>query len=158
MTTIMPMTAATPESVAAQIRPALTQLYVMYFRMAEQSDLTGPQLTIMTRLNDLGAARISEIARLEGIRMPTASNALHQLEQRGMVERIRDTEDRRGVRVTLTALGKKELERVGDERAEHLAEMLRSMPQDHLDTVAEIAPIIEQLADSYTERMLEKRS
>ena len=98
----MAMTAATPESVAAQIRPALTQLYVMYFRMAEQSDLTGPQLTIMTRLNNLGAARISEIARLEGIRMPTASNALHQLEQRGMVERIRDTEDRRGVRVTLT--------------------------------------------------------
>ena len=90
----MAMTAATPESVAAQIRPALTQLYVMYFRMAEQSDLTGPQLTIMTRLNTLGAARISEIARLEGIRMPTASNALHQLEQRGMVERIRDTEDR----------------------------------------------------------------
>ena len=36
----MAMTAATPESVAAQIRPALTQLYVMYFRMAEQSDLT----------------------------------------------------------------------------------------------------------------------
>ena len=67
----MAMTAATPESVAAQIRPALTQLYVMYFRMAEQSDLTGPQLTIMTRLNNLGAARISEIARLEGIRMPT---------------------------------------------------------------------------------------
>ena len=126
----MAMTAATPESVAAQIRPALTQLYVMYFRMAEQSDLTGPQLTIMTRLNNLGAARISEIARLEGIRMPTASNALHQLEQRGMVERIRDTEDRRGVRVTLTPL----------------------------EIAADIAPIIEQLAESYTERMLAKRS
>ena len=144
----MAMTAATPESVAAQIRPALTQLYVMYFRMAEQSDLTGPQLTIMTRLNNLGAARISEIARLEGIRMPTASNALHQ----------RDTEDRRGVRVTLTPLGKKELERVGDERTKHLADMLSSLPPEHLEIAADIAPIIEQLAESYTERMLAKRS
>ena len=154
----MAMTAATPESVAAQIRPALTQLYVMYFRMAEQSDLTGPQLTIMTRLNNLGAARISEIARLEGIRMPTASNALHQLEQRGMVERIRDTEDRRGVRVTLTPLGKKELERVGAERTKHLADMLSSLPPEHLEIAADIALIIEQLAESYTERMLAKRS
>ena len=70
--------------------------------------------------------------------MPTASNALHQLEQRGMVERIRDTEDRRGVRVTLTPLGKKELERVGDERTKHLADMLSSLPPEHLEIAADI--------------------
>ena len=35
---------------ARNTRPALTQLYVTYFRLAERSDLTGPQLTILSRL------------------------------------------------------------------------------------------------------------
>ena len=97
---------ATPEKIAAEIRPSMTKLYVTYFRMANQSDLTGPQLTIMTRLAENGASRISDVAREEGIRMPTASNALHQLEERGMIERLRDISDRRGVRVQLSNKGK----------------------------------------------------
>ena len=60
--------------------------------------------------------------------------------------------------MTLTPLGKKELERAGDERTKHLADMLSSLPPEHLEIAADIAPIIEQLAESYTERMLAKRS
>ena len=136
--------------IAAQIRPAMTKLYVTYFRMAEQSDLTGPQLTILTRLAEHGASRISEVARQEGIRMPTASNALHQLEHRGMVERIRDTSDRRGVRVQLTELGRTELKRVGDERTTYLAEMLSSLSPEKLEIAEQIVPVITELAERYS--------
>ena len=127
----------------------MTKLYVMYFRIAEQSDLTGPQLSIMARLKDNGPARISQIAREEGIRMPTASNALHQLEQRELVERIRDEHDRRGVRVQLTGLGESELERVGEERTKYLAEMLGTLSEDDLARVGELTDIINKLADNY---------
>jgi len=127
----------------------MTKLYVMYFRIAEQSDLTGPQLSIMARLRDNGPARISQIAREEGIRMPTASNALHQLEQRELVERIRDEHDRRGVRVQLTGLGESELERVGEERTKYLAEMLGTLSEDDLARVGELTDIINKLADNY---------
>ncbi|MBI8999867.1 MarR family transcriptional regulator [Corynebacterium sp. CCM 9185] len=144
------MTAATPMDIAAQIRPAMTKLYVTYFRMAEQSDLTGPQLTILTRLAEHGASRISEVARQEGIRMPTASNALHQLEHRGMVERIRDTSDRRGVRVQLTELGRTELKRVGDERTTYLAEMLSSLSPEKLEIAEQVVPVITELAERYS--------
>ncbi|MBI8989683.1 MarR family winged helix-turn-helix transcriptional regulator [Corynebacterium meridianum] len=144
------MTAATPMDIAAQIRPAMTKLYVTYFRMAEQSDLTGPQLTILTRLAEHGASRISEVARQEGIRMPTASNALHQLEHRGMVERIRDTSDRRGVRVQLTELGRTELKRVGDERTTYLAEMLSSLSPEKLEIAEQIVPVVTELAERYS--------
>jgi len=143
------MTPSTPEDIAARIRPAMTKLYVMYFRIAEQSDLTGPQLSIMARLRDNGPARISQIAREEGIRMPTASNALHQLEQRELVERIRDEHDRRGVRVQLTGLGESELERVGEERTKYLAEMLGTLSEDDLARVGELTDIINKLADNY---------
>lgn len=127
----------------------MTKLYVMYFRIAEQSDLTGPQLSIMARLKSNGPSRISQIAREEGIRMPTASNALHQLEQRELVERIRDEQDRRGVRVQLTRLGESELERVGEERTKYLAEMLGTLSEEDLAQLSEMTDIINKLADNY---------
>lgn len=143
------MTTPRPEDIAARIRPALTKLYVMYFRIAEQSDLTGPQLSILSRLKERGPSRISQIAREESIRMPTASNALHQLEQRELVERIRDESDRRGVRVTLTPLGESELQRVGDERTKYLADMIATLDDDQLSRVDELAGVINELADKY---------
>lgn len=143
------MTTPTPEEIAARIRPALTKLYVMYFRISEQSDLTGPQLSILTRLKDNGASRISQIAREEGIRMPTASNALHQLEQRQLVERVRDETDRRGVQVTLTPLGESELQRVGEERTKYLADMLGTLDEKYLEHADELVEVINALADVY---------
>ena len=40
--------------IAADIRPAMTSLYVAYFRNAESSDLTGPQLSVLHRLGFTG--------------------------------------------------------------------------------------------------------
>lgn len=139
-----------PQYIAEQIRPAMTQLYVTYFRLAARSDLTGPQLTILARLEELGPARISDIARLEGIRMPTASNALHQLEVRGMVDRIRDPHDGRGVRVRLTSLGHSELRRVHRERTALLADLFSLLNQEELETTAKMIPIIQKLAAEYS--------
>ena len=81
--------------------------------------------------------------------MPTASNALHQLEQRELVERIRDEQDRRGVRVQLTRLGESELERVGEERTKYLAEMLGTLSEEDLAQVSEMTDIVNKLADNY---------
>ncbi|MEJ4099239.1 MarR family transcriptional regulator [Corynebacterium mastitidis] len=143
------MSSPTPEEVARKVRPALTKLYVMYFRVADQSNLTGPQLSIMTRMKENGESRISHLAKEEGIRMPTASNALHQLEQRGMVERIRDTHDRRGVRVRLTELGLTELKRVGEERTKNLTGMLKQLSDEELKRADKLVDIINSLAATY---------
>lgn len=143
------MTSSTPANIARRIRPAMTKLYVMYFRIAEQSDLTGPQLSIMSRLQENGPSRISQVAREEGIRMPTASNALHQLEQRELVHRVRDASDRRGVRVELTDLGATELNRVGEERERYLADMIATLSEEDAQELDKLADIILKLADSY---------
>lgn len=143
------MSTPRPLDIAKRVRPAMTKLYVMYFRIAEQSDLTGPQLSIMSRLRDKGALRISQIAAEEGIRMPTASNALHQLERRQLVERIRDEHDRRGVRVELTSLGVSELRRVGEERENYFADMIATLSEEDQRKCEEITDVINRLADSY---------
>ena len=81
--------------------------------------------------------------------MPTASNALYQLEQRNLIERSRDEKDRRGVMVKLTKKGEAELERVSSERAEALAEILRWLDADGLQTAREVSELINQLAEIY---------
>lgn len=140
----------TPEQISDAIRPAMTTLYVTYFRKAAQSSLTGPQLTILTHLMDGTPERISEVARKEGIRMPTASNSLHQLEQRELVERVRDQSDRRGVLVKITKKGREELTKVGNERTQHFAKMLETLDPDELELVARIVPVINKMADRYS--------
>lgn len=143
------MTDVTPEELAARVRPALTKLYVLYFRRSAHSDLSGPQLTVLSRLAEHGPSRISRIAELEDIRMPTASNALHHLEQLKLVERIRDTKDRRGVQVQLTEHGTRELERVNKERDAQMAEMLKLLPEEKLERTGELVDIINELAEVY---------
>lgn len=147
------MTGLHPEDLARRMRPALTRLYVMYFRVAEQSDLTGPQLSILSRLAEHGPSRISQIARQEGIRMPTASNALHQLEQRGMVERVRDTADRRGVRVQITDHGAAEFRRVGEERNRYFADLLSALEERDLDIADQAVGVINRLAQNYARQL-----
>lgn len=143
------MTDITPEDLAARVRPALTKLYVLYFRRSANSDLSGPQLTILSRLAASGPSRISRLAELEDIRMPTASNALHQLEQQGLVERIRDTRDRRGVQVQLTDHGIRELERVNAERDAEMARLLEVLTPEQLNRAEELVDIINELAEVY---------
>lgn len=138
-----------PMEIARRIRPSMTQLYVTYFRKSEQSDLTGPQLSIMTRLRENGPSRISQVAKEEGIRMPTASNTLHQLEQRELVRRIREEKDRRGVRVELTEHGVEELDRVGEERTRYLADMIATLDEENLRKAQDLADVINVLADKY---------
>ena len=134
---------------ARRIRPAMTKLYVSYFRNAEHSELTGPQLSIMHRIAEGGPSRVRQLADAEGVRMPTASNTIKQLEGRGLVSRVRATDDRRGVTVELTDLGREELERVGEERIHSLAEMLATLDDENLTLVEQAADAINALANTY---------
>ena len=124
--------AMTPLDLAKEIRPLLTRAELLYSRRSEESQLSRAQLSIMMTLDALGPCRINQLAQAEAIRMPTASNAVHHLEDAGMVERVRDTKDRRGVRVELTEKGLSELRRVSTERDEQMAAMFTALSAEEL--------------------------
>lgn len=135
--------------IAADIRPAMTSLYVAYFRNAENSDLTGPQLSVLHRLGFTGPTRISKLAADEGVRLPTVSNTVNQLEQRELVRRVRSEQDRRAVTVELTEFGRAELERVGAERTRSLAQMLGTLDHAALQQLDTLTGILNDLARAY---------
>lgn len=141
--------AITPLALAKRLRPLLTRAELLYTRRSTESQLSRAQLSIMMTLDALGPCRINQLADAEAIRMPTASNAVHHLETAGMVERVRDNQDRRGVRVELTAKGREELHRVSNERDQQMAEMFANLTQEELEFSAGLEAVLTNILDSY---------
>jgi DNA-binding MarR family transcriptional regulator len=67
---------------------------------------------------------LSELAALRGVSLPTMSNSVAALVQRGWVRRAATARDRRVVVVEVTSDGRAALERVGRSAEGHLADAL----------------------------------
>jgi DNA-binding MarR family transcriptional regulator len=72
---------------------------------------------------------LTELALIQGVSLPTMSNSISTLVQRGWVKRTSPARDRRVVLVEVTPLGKATVERVGKAAEAHLAEMLAALDQ-----------------------------
>jgi DNA-binding MarR family transcriptional regulator len=67
---------------------------------------------------------LSELASLQGVSLPTMSNSISAMVQRGWVRRTAPPKDRRVVIIEVTPTGKAALERVGRAAEAHLSIML----------------------------------
>ena len=67
---------------------------------------------------------LTELAALQGVSLPTMSNSISAMVQRGWVKRTAPTRDRRVVIIEVTATGKAAVDRVGRAAEIHLAEVL----------------------------------
>jgi len=77
--------------------------------LARQSGLTTSQLIILQIIGRMNHAVPSAIAREASLTQATVTSLIDKLELHGMVERRRDTEDRRRVLIELTDAGKRAL-------------------------------------------------
>ena len=67
---------------------------------------------------------LTELAALQGVSLPTMSNSISAMVQRGWVKRSAPTRDRRVVIIEVTPNGKAAVDRVGRSAETHLAEVL----------------------------------
>jgi DNA-binding MarR family transcriptional regulator len=67
-------------------------------------------LRCLSVLSQAGAMSASALADASGLTRGAMTTALDRLEAAGYVKRVRDDEDRRGVRVELTAVARKEID------------------------------------------------
>ncbi|HET9103039.1 MAG TPA: MarR family winged helix-turn-helix transcriptional regulator [Solirubrobacteraceae bacterium] len=73
--------------------------------------LTLSQFSLLTPLADGSPRRVRELAQEAGIAASTATRILDALERRAIIDRSRSDDDRRGVTVSLTTLGRAALAR-----------------------------------------------
>jgi DNA-binding MarR family transcriptional regulator len=119
-------------------------------RRLRQMPVTGalsfPETAALSRLDRGGPAAGADLARKEQISPQSMGATLGELEARGLVKRQPDPTDGRRIVLSISAAGRRELNRRRSARVEQLAEGLADFTRAELDQLAAAAPLIERLA------------
>jgi DNA-binding MarR family transcriptional regulator len=75
-------------------------------KLASDHQITAPQLMCLLAVVEKGSATATDIAERIYLSPSTLVGILDRLEEKGLVQRVRDVEDRRRVEVTLTDAGR----------------------------------------------------
>ena len=93
-----------------QVLEAILYLYTESRRitkeLARRADLTGPQLTVVKLLEQIGDLSLSELSERIRAQNSTVTGIIDRMEREGLVTRERSKEDRRVVYIKLTAKGR----------------------------------------------------
>ncbi|MFH9126278.1 MarR family winged helix-turn-helix transcriptional regulator [Streptomyces griseoaurantiacus] len=117
--------------------------------VAEDEDLTPPQVSALTLVGKHGAATASALASAEGVRPQSMATTLAALDRAGLIHRNPDPEDGRRQLITLTPAGRERIE--GDRRARHrwLARTLEERyDEEERRTLLDALTLLERLTES----------
>ena len=140
-------TTLTPELVATELRPVLLRLARELRHETEQVGITARQATLLWLVKRSPGLSLAELAAEEGISPPAMSGHVDRLERAGLLERVRETGDRRRVGLELTGDGAKLLKSVRARRTTWLAQRLGTLRPDELEMVEAAIPALLRLLD-----------
>ncbi|MEZ0114315.1 DNA-binding MarR family transcriptional regulator [Catenulispora sp. EB89] len=107
-----------------------------------------PERSALARLDRNGPATAADLARVEQISPQAMGITLAALEERGLVERRRDEEDRRRSVTVVTEAGREALRLKRGARAAAIAAGLADgFTDEELRILADAAPLIQRLAE-----------
>jgi DNA-binding MarR family transcriptional regulator len=109
-------------------------------------ELTFPETAALGRLDRGGPAAAADLARQEQISPQSMGATLAELEGRGLVTRHPDPDDGRRILLSISAAGRRELNRRRNARVEQLTAGLAEFTESELAQLAAAAPLIERLA------------
>jgi DNA-binding MarR family transcriptional regulator len=107
------------------------------------SGLSAARLSALSVLVFAGPKTLGELAAAEQVRPPTMTSIVRALEEAGFVRRAADDRDRRVVRLTATAKGRRVLQRARERRIATLAERLSHLDAHEIERVREAADLVE---------------
>jgi len=109
--------------------PASTMRYMRHWPGGKLSLV---HVQVISLLEADGPQPMRALAEALDVSQASATGIVDRMEQRGLVERQRDDEDRRIVRVILTDEGRKLLAGVADARRDHMVDMLDELTDEEL--------------------------
>lgn len=132
--------------VANRLHSAAIHLLRRARRVDAESHLPAPQLSALSVVVYGGPLTLGALASAEQVRPPTMTRLIDAMEKGGLVERETDDADRRVVRITATAKGKRVLEEGRDRRIAVIAEALATLSEADVIVIAEALDSIEKIA------------
>ena len=129
--------AAARDQLVEAILDAGRDLAALDARSLTSVDVTIAQHRVLAELAASGPCRLAELAAALDVDRSTASRIVARLARKQLVNRRRLTGDRRGVRVSLTQLGRELVEEVGARRRLEVSGMVERMgPADTAGALA----------------------
>ena len=104
-----------------------------HLRKGSGASLSLVHLQVLFTLDTEGPLPMSRLAEAMDVSQASATGIVDRMEQRGLVERLRDDADRRVVRVALAAGGRQTLGVMASERREHLAQIIDQLTDRELE-------------------------
>lgn len=106
--------------------------------LAREFGLTGPQLTVIKILEQLGDLSLSGLSSRIKAKNSTVTGIIDRMEREGLVRRERSDEDRRIVLIRLTDEGRELASRIEVEPMAIFREALRSLPRRDIEELFRI--------------------
>jgi DNA-binding MarR family transcriptional regulator len=132
---------------ARELRPLVFRLYYVVRRQTPQLTLTLTQGSVLAELARGGPRRMSALAELEGVRMPSMTDVVRRLERLGLVTRTPDPADRRAVLVRVTDEGRRFYDELRAAREEFLRERLAVLEPVERDAIDAAVPALRRLLE-----------
>jgi len=106
------------------------------------TELNVQQLKTLFLLHVQETTNMSELSSRLGVGLPTVTNLVRKLEEKGLVAREHDTTDRRVVFCTVTERGKAEIEQLWSVRKEQIDKLAESLSEEDVKLVTRAMEII----------------
>lgn len=132
--------------IANRLHSAAIHLLRRARRVDTESNLPAPQLSALSVIVYGGPITLGALAAAEQVRPPTMTRLIAAMEVRGLVVREPDPTDRRIVRMSATAKGRRILEEGRDRRIAAIADELRTLDEVELRAIDRALDAIERVA------------
>ena len=139
-------TVQTDTQLASRLRLAVMRL-ARVLRQKAQDPITPSQLSALVSVERDGPVTLGELAALESVQPPTMTRIVTALEEQALVERTADQADRRVSRLSITAAGRKLLEKNRSRKTAYLASRMRGLSSEEREVLERAAALLERMTE-----------
>jgi DNA-binding MarR family transcriptional regulator len=136
----------TIEDWAARLRSVVPPLE-RSLRSQSPDNVTPTQLSVFGAIYRHGPLALGELAHRERLSPPTISKVVSSLEDRGLIERLRDAEDRRVCRVVVSQTGHEFIHEGRARRNAWLAARIEALSERERSALVAAIPVLERLVE-----------
>ncbi|UOQ46217.1 MarR family transcriptional regulator [Halobacillus salinarum] len=104
--------------------------------------ITAPQFVALQWLLEKGDMTIGELSNYIHLACSTTTDLVDRMEKNLLVERVRDPNDRRVVRIHVLDKGEQIIHEVIDKRQHYLSEVLKDVPEEEVETLNRLLSLL----------------
>ena len=131
-----------PLEIADRLHSAAIRLLRRVRVADDETGLSAPKLSALSVLVFGGASSLKDLARAEQVTPPTMSKLVADLEAEGLAAKRTDRQDKRGVRIEVTAKGRALMEEGRRRRLALLRKKLAQLPKAELALLGEASALM----------------